>query len=964
MMGARSPRRGTRASGRRLGIRLLAAGLLTATVAGLPVTGDAQVSPGIEVVGTAQASNIKLVGHTDLGGQGLNADVAVSGNIAVVGTGYIPMNTMQTANTKWAADNNAPPCATTPVKVVDLSNPARPFLASTIPVAQGQSVADVDLLRVSTPAFRGELAAIALASCDYDQQTYRERGVVLTGSFAHRGVAYYDVTNPREPQFLGRYFADFENFDPNAPPCARPPAGSDARCAQDQFSVELKRIRDGRILSLSSTPGGADSNRPATDVRIVDVTVPDRPVQLGVWPPLGEPPPRLSPPLGSTNVRDSNNGCYPRSGSRHARFSPDGTKVLVPYLDGGMFVLDVLDLASPTQVGRWSYPNDWRVEGNGAHVAPTRINDRDLALLADEDIWWPTSAFRVTTPGPLAGDHVGCSDLFTSADQKFVSQIFRHPGGQVPGQLAYVGRGCPERTPNPPTVIPADPYLADPRGKLLFADSNPNPATQPTLNAAGCTFNSRVRRAMDAGAIGVVLICATGPCSATAVASIAGFPPTGSPREPRDQNSALTGDVSIPGFQVNQPAGLAIRAALCPSFTAGPTPNTGTCNNGQTVSGALVDLPGEWGGLRVIDYTNPADPRETTTFRTQRSLQMPPPDYRGIYSIHHAVTEGERAYAAWNTDGLRVLDLRSGFPVEIASFVPPDRPDPTGTIPNKARVVGVDYNATHIVITDVNSGLYVLEKPSPFGGRGYWMAGADGGVFALGDAPFYGSMRNLRSPIVGLVPTSTGRGYWLVAADGGVFAFGDAPFRGSTGGRRLNAPIVALAPTATNQGYWLIGADGGVFAFGDANFFGSTGNLKLNRPIVGAATSPGGGGYWLAASDGGVFAFGDARFLGSAGSLRLNQPVVGFAPTANGRGYWLTASDGGIFAYGDAQFHGSTGALKLAAPITGMAPLGNSAGYWLVARDGGLFAFGAPFLGSLAGNRLSAPIVGLAAVPR
>ena len=35
------------------------------------------------------------------------------------------------------------------------------------------------------------------------------------------------------------------------------------------------------------------------------------------------------------------------------------------------------------------------------------------------------------------------------------------------------------------------------------------------------------------------------------------------------------------------------------------------------------------------------------------------------------------------------------------------------------------------------------------------------------------------APIVGMTPTADGQGYWLVGADGGVFAFGDAPFFGS-----------------------------------------------------------------------------------------------------------------------------------------------------------------------------------------
>ncbi len=45
-----------------------------------------------------------------------------------------------------------------------------------------------------------------------------------------------------------------------------------------------------------------------------------------------------------------------------------------------------------------------------------------------------------------------------------------------------------------------------------------------------------------------------------------------------------------------------------------------------------------------------------------------------------------------------------------------------------------------------------------------------------------------------MAPTPDGRGYWLVASDGGIFAFGDARFYGSTGGVSLRQPIVTLAP--------------------------------------------------------------------------------------------------------------------------------------------------------------------------
>jgi hypothetical protein len=78
-------------------------------------------------------------------------------------------------------------------------------------------------------------------------------------------------------------------------------------------------------------------------------------------------------------------------------------------------------------------------------------------------------------------------------------------------------------------------------------------------------------------------------------------------------------------------------------------------------------------------------------------------------------------------------------------------------------------------------------------------------------------------------------GYWLVASDGGIFAFGDAHFYGSTGGVALASPFVGIAATPDGKGYWLVASDGGIFAFGDAHFDGSTGGVALASPIAGIA---------------------------------------------------------------------------------------------------------------------------------
>src|SRR5439155_326240 len=84
----------------------------------------------------------------------------------------------------------------------------------------------------------------------------------------------------------------------------------------------------------------------------------------------------------------------------------------------------------------------------------------------------------------------------------------------------------------------------------------------------------------------------------------------------------------------------------------------------------------------------------------------------------------------------------------------------------------------------------------------------DGGIFALGDARFFGSMGNqkLNAPVQSLVPDGDGIGYWLVASDGGIFAF-EAPFKGSMGGTRLNKPVTGRV--RFGDGYLMVAGAGG-----------------------------------------------------------------------------------------------------------------------------------------------------------
>lgn len=305
---------------------------------------------------------------------------------------------------------------------------------------------------------------------------------------------------------------------------------------------------------------------------------------------------------------------------------------------------------------------------------------------------------------------------------------------------------------------------------------------------------------------------------------------------------------------------------------------------------------------------------------------------------------------------------------------------------------------------DVRSAGLLLSSPPAV--TGYYLAASDGGVFAFGDARFHGSMVGLKlnKPVVDIERTRSGKGYWLVSGDGGVFAFGDARFYGSMAGNRLNAPVVAIARTPSSEGYWLLGRDGGIFAFGDAvpmqppftqrtvpvvdlyaleiTFIELPG-VSPSPDVDYPAPEPPGNALWgvqvvnasgtalVGSRDGGSSrSFGG--FAGADPPVLLAADVVAVTGNPSPLSMWMAAADGGIFSFGT-RYYGSMAGRPLNAPIVDMVASGGPVpvpsralvalgadGYVLAAADGGVFAFGnAPFLGSMAGKPLNAPVVGM-----
>jgi hypothetical protein len=254
-------------------------------------------------------------------------------------------------------------------------------------------------------------------------------------------------------------------------------------------------------------------------------------------------------------------------------------------------------------------------------------------------------------------------------------------------------------------------------------------------------------------------------------------------------------------------------------------------------------------------------------------------------------------------------------------------------------------------------------------GHGYWLVGADGGIFSFGGAQFHGSTGSLtlQRPVVGITPVTAGGGYWLAASDGGVFAF-DAGFFGSIPGlgfhpagsglpNSLNAPIVGMVPSADGDGYFMVASDGGVFAFGDARFEGSCPGIGgCSGAAVAVMPDASGGGYWVITKTGNVYAFGDAQYYGAPGPELV--PVTSAARTPDGRGYWILYGNGVVVPFGDAV--GGNGPISSTSgfnPATAIFAQ-DAQGYWVGTANGAVYPYGdAQSFGSMAGTRLNAPII-------
>jgi hypothetical protein len=241
----------------------------------------------------------------------------------------------------------------------------------------------------------------------------------------------------------------------------------------------------------------------------------------------------------------------------------------------------------------------------------------------------------------------------------------------------YVGRACPDGNAELGSGVPGgDPLLADPAGKLALVDRG------------ACNFVAKLPPLAQAGAIGVVMVNnqdgAPFPMGA----------PAGSP------------SVGLASVMVGSADGTRLKAALAAGVPLE-----------MTLSADIVHQYNDWGGLRLIDISDPAHPRQVGRFGTAHSFTdrvHGPPD-AGKYAVHNPIVDGNLVFASWYSDGVRAVDIRDpARPREVGYFVPPHSPaiSPRDE-PDGAVVWGVVKHGDLLILSDMNFGLWIVRhRPS------------------------------------------------------------------------------------------------------------------------------------------------------------------------------------------------------------------------------------------------------------
>lgn len=236
--------------------------------------------------------------------------------------------------------------------IIDVADPRRPKLLTTIPIGPMSHSHKVRVV--------GDLMVVNSETAERD----------IDRPYSEGGIRIYDVSTPARPRELGFFGVT---------------------------GIGIHRYDfDGRYAYLSSSMDGWLHNI----VLIVDLADPARPVEVSRWWMPGQ-----WVAGGETPLRSRRIGCH-----HPLRF---GDRLYVSYLNGGVVILDIADIAKPKLVGHFDYHPAFPSITHTFARLPFRLGGRDVAVAVDEQpsrvppgqvpaFMWVFDVTDETKPSPLS----------------------------------------------------------------------------------------------------------------------------------------------------------------------------------------------------------------------------------------------------------------------------------------------------------------------------------------------------------------------------------------------------------------------------------------------------------------------------------------------------------------------------------------------------------------------------------
>jgi hypothetical protein len=444
------------------------------------------------------------------------------------------------------------------------------------------------------------------------------------------GLALYDVTDPSAPSLLS--FLD------------TPPIGI--------HELDLVVRPDGRALVLGTVP---HSEREGTggDVRIIEVTDPEHPVELADWGILRDSALRMVGNEQEITDHDAGIGAYASNLAHGVRAADGGTTVYVSHWDAGVLKLDISDPADPQLVGRTTFDV---TEDGDAHSATIYEAGGVRYILQNNEEISPLSPPVITSSA--TGDR-----RFPAMENHF-----------MPTPLSTIGVTEAEVFDANDACQDADLEGSD--GRIALFDSG---------DAVACGLGRQVVRAIRSGAIGFLVNFV----SESRPTYFRLFP------APRQQDAIFREGEGVPSAMFSQIDGGAdaIRAALA--------------NGPVTVT--MTPTEPSWGFVEVFTEDAPIDDHGVLEFRQVGEFSALPhvvgdPVSRlAWYTVHNSETMGERLYASWYGHGIVAVDLTDPTaPVRVGRFTP------RAGGPTEMWGVAVDPGRGLVLGSDMRTGLWIV----------------------------------------------------------------------------------------------------------------------------------------------------------------------------------------------------------------------------------------------------------------